>query len=45
MDYVNLGRSGLKVSRACLGAMNFGGPTDAAESIRLSRPTSGQPMK
>jgi aryl-alcohol dehydrogenase-like predicted oxidoreductase len=24
MQYVNLGRSGLKVSRACLGAMNFG---------------------
>jgi aryl-alcohol dehydrogenase-like predicted oxidoreductase len=24
MDYVNLGRSGLKVSRVCLGAMNFG---------------------
>ena len=24
MTYVNLGRSGLKVSRACLGAMNFG---------------------
>ncbi|MBR7833080.1 aldo/keto reductase [Actinospica durhamensis] len=24
MDYVNLGRSGLRVSRACLGAMNFG---------------------
>jgi aryl-alcohol dehydrogenase-like predicted oxidoreductase len=24
MDYLNLGRSGLKVSRACLGAMNFG---------------------
>ena len=24
MKYVNLGRSGLKVSRACLGAMNFG---------------------
>jgi aryl-alcohol dehydrogenase-like predicted oxidoreductase len=24
MDYVNLGRSGLKVSRACLGAMMFG---------------------
>lgn len=23
MDYVNLGRSGLKVSRLCLGAMNF----------------------
>jgi len=24
MDYLNLGNSGLKVSRACLGAMNFG---------------------
>ena len=24
MDYVTLGHSGLKVSRACLGAMNFG---------------------
>ena len=24
MDYVTLGRSGLKISRACLGAMNFG---------------------
>jgi aryl-alcohol dehydrogenase-like predicted oxidoreductase len=24
MQYVNLGRSGLKVSRACLGTMNFG---------------------
>jgi aryl-alcohol dehydrogenase-like predicted oxidoreductase len=24
MDYVNLGRSGFKVSRACLGTMNFG---------------------
>ena len=29
MDYVNLGRSGLKVSRACLGAMNFGTANDA----------------
>jgi aryl-alcohol dehydrogenase-like predicted oxidoreductase len=26
MEYVPLGRSGLKVSRACLGAMNFGAP-------------------
>jgi len=25
MEYLNLGRSGLKVSRACLGTMNFGG--------------------
>lgn len=26
MDYVNLGRSGLKVSRICLGAMTYGTP-------------------
>ncbi len=26
MDYVNLGRTGLKVSRLCLGCMSFGGP-------------------
>ncbi len=26
MDYVNLGRSGLKVSRLCLGAMTYGSP-------------------
>jgi aryl-alcohol dehydrogenase-like predicted oxidoreductase len=26
MQYVNLGRSGLKVSRICLGTMNFGDP-------------------
>ncbi len=30
MNYVNLGHSGLKVSRACLGAMNFGLSDDAA---------------
>jgi aryl-alcohol dehydrogenase-like predicted oxidoreductase len=24
MEYVNLGRSGLSVSRLCLGTMNFG---------------------
>ncbi|MFI4936605.1 MAG: aldo/keto reductase, partial [Caulobacterales bacterium] len=39
MDYVNLGRSGLKVSRACLGAMNFGtsenAPCDEAEARRI----------
>ncbi|HLK23036.1 MAG TPA: aldo/keto reductase [Caulobacteraceae bacterium] len=39
MDYVTLGRSGLKVSRACLGAMNFGtsesAPTDEAEGTRI----------
>src|SRR5262245_2299034 len=32
MDYANLGRSGLRVSRLCLGTMNFGGRTDEKES-------------
>ena len=27
MEYLNLGRSGLKVSRICLGMMSFGTPT------------------
>jgi aryl-alcohol dehydrogenase (NADP+) len=35
MDYRTLGRSGLSVSRLCLGTMMFGGPTDAATSARL----------
>lgn len=35
MEYVNLGRSGVKVSRLCLGTMMFGGPTDEAESARI----------
>jgi len=39
MDYVNLGHSGLKVSRACLGAMMFGhssaAPTNEADSRRI----------
>jgi aryl-alcohol dehydrogenase-like predicted oxidoreductase len=35
MDYVNLGRSGVKVSRLCLGTMMFGGATDEAESARI----------
>jgi aryl-alcohol dehydrogenase (NADP+) len=35
MEYVNLGRSGLKVSRLCLGTMMFGDRTDAAESARI----------
>ncbi len=26
MDYVNLGKSGLKVSRLCLGMMTYGSP-------------------
>jgi aryl-alcohol dehydrogenase (NADP+) len=35
MQHVNLGRSGLKVSRLCLGTMMFGGPTDAATAQRI----------
>jgi aryl-alcohol dehydrogenase (NADP+) len=35
MNYRNLGRSGLQVSPLCLGTMNFGGPTDAAEAGRI----------
>lgn len=38
-DYRNLGNSGLKVSQACLGAMNFGqdenAPSDEAEARRV----------
>ena len=30
MDYVPLGRSGLRISPACLGAMNFGAPAGTA---------------
>jgi len=26
MDYVNLGKAGLKVSRICLGCMSYGAP-------------------
>lgn len=32
MEYVNLGRTGLKVSRLCLGTMNFGPETDETNS-------------
>jgi aryl-alcohol dehydrogenase-like predicted oxidoreductase len=32
MDYVHLGRSGLRVSRICLGTMNFGPQTNEAAS-------------
>ena len=30
MDYVNLGRTGLKVSRICLGCMTYGAPVEGA---------------
>jgi len=32
MEYIHLGRSGLSVSRLCLGTMNFGPLTSAGES-------------
>ncbi len=37
MDTVQLGRSGTRVSRLCLGTMNFAAPTDEATSIRMVR--------
>ena len=35
MDYTQLGRSGLKVSRLCLGTMNFGPQTSEADSFAI----------
>ena len=35
MDYRLFGRTGVRVSPLCLGAMNFGGATDEADSIRI----------
>ena len=35
MEYRNLGRTGIKVSPLCLGAMNFGRATEEADSIRI----------
>ncbi len=35
MNYRNLGRSGLKISPLCLGAMMFGGPTDEPAARRI----------
>jgi len=35
MDYVGLGRSGLKVSRLCLGTMTFGREADEETSFRI----------
>jgi aryl-alcohol dehydrogenase-like predicted oxidoreductase len=35
MDYRGLGRSGLKVSKLCLGTMMFGGPADEAAAGRI----------
>jgi len=35
MDYTQLGRTGLKVSRLCLGTMNFGPQTSEADSFAI----------
>jgi aryl-alcohol dehydrogenase-like predicted oxidoreductase len=35
MDYTHLGRSGLKVSRLCLGTMNFGPQTSEPDSFSI----------
>ena len=35
MEYRSLGRTGVKVSKLCLGCMTFGSKTDEAESIRM----------
>jgi aryl-alcohol dehydrogenase-like predicted oxidoreductase len=35
MQYVHLGRTGLKVSRLCLGTMNFGPETDEASAFAI----------
>src|SRR4051812_22617171 len=35
MHYANLGRTGLKVSRLCLGTMNFGPETPEPDSFRI----------
>ena len=35
MEYTHLGRSGLSVSRLCLGTMNFGMETEEADSFGI----------
>ena len=35
MEYRSLGRTGVMVTPLCLGAMNFGGPTDEETSIEI----------
>lgn len=37
MEYTSLGRTGIKVSRLCLGTMSFGGRADAQMSKRMYR--------
>jgi aryl-alcohol dehydrogenase-like predicted oxidoreductase len=35
MEYTHLGRTGLKVSKLCLGTMNFGPQTNEADSFSI----------
>jgi aryl-alcohol dehydrogenase-like predicted oxidoreductase len=35
MEYRSLGRTGVKVSPICLGVMNFGGPTNQEDSVKM----------
>jgi aryl-alcohol dehydrogenase-like predicted oxidoreductase len=35
MKYINLGRTGVQVSRLCLGCMNFGGRTSESDAIAI----------
>lgn len=35
MEYTFLGRTGMRVSRLCLGTMNFGVDTEEAEAFRI----------
>ncbi|NUB15923.1 hypothetical protein GAY28_27180, partial [Azospirillum brasilense] len=39
-NYRKLGRSGVKVSPLCLGAMMFGGPTDEPTAVRIIAPAA-----
>src|SRR5262245_2928903 len=40
MDYVNLGKTGLKVSRICLGCMSYGVPAQGQHSWTLDEQSS-----
>ena len=42
MEYRSLGRTGIKVSQFCLGAMMFGGRADKADSIGMIDYALGQ---
>lgn len=35
MEFTSLGRSGLKVSKLCLGTMNFGTVTEEKEAFKI----------